>query len=104
MIKLLLSLLPFISMPRSLAGVLVTEREDLGLLATVLVLEAGGDGYDGMYAVGSVIRNRALASHESLTKTVKAHGQFSCLNGGLEQARKNAANRSNFWIALKIAG
>lgn len=59
---------------------LPVHEENRPLLAAVLVMEAGNDGYTGMRAVASVIRNRSLIRHSSLTSQVLLPSQFSCLN------------------------
>lgn len=106
MLKFLLSLLPFISMPGRLPGLgynpLTTENTPL--IASVLILEAGGDGPDGMYAVGSVIRNRAIKNGTMLTEEVLRPLQFSCLNQRtVPHAIQIARERPRYWEALKIA-
>lgn len=57
------------------------ERE---LLARTIQAEAGGEGYDGMLAVGAVIGNRARSGKyggSSLRDVIMAPGQFSAWNG-----------------------
>lgn len=55
--------------------------ENRDLLTAVLVFEAGGEGFSGMYAVASVIRNRAEIGKTTMTFQVLRKQQFSCLNG-----------------------
>ena len=57
------------------------ERE---LLARTIQAEAGGEGYDGMLAVGAVIGNRARSGKyggTSFRDVILAPGQFSAWNG-----------------------
>ncbi len=51
------------------------------LVAAVIILEAGGEGYKGMHAVASVIANRCKVDGKSPTQVVTKPYQFSCLNG-----------------------
>lgn len=53
------------------------------LAVQTLVLEAGGEGYAGMEAVGEVIRNRALKAHIGVNEVVMRPKQFSCWNDRL---------------------
>ena len=50
------------------------------LIVQTLVLEAGGEGYEGMVAVGEVIRNRAKRGDLSPVEVVTRPKQFSCWN------------------------
>ncbi|MGQ0565578.1 MAG: cell wall hydrolase [Gemmobacter sp.] len=59
------------------AGPPLNDRE---LLARTIEAEAGGEGYDGMLAAGSVIANRAAASNGNLRGVILAPGQFSAWN------------------------
>lgn len=52
---------------------------DVELLARTLEAEAGNQGFDGMLAVASVIRNRA-GSTENIRSTILKPGQFSAWN------------------------
>ena len=57
------------------------ERE---ILAATLQAEAGGEGYDGMLAAGSVIRNRASSGKyggNTIEGVIMKPGQFSAWNG-----------------------
>lgn len=64
--------------PASDGGPPLNDRE---LLARTLMAEAGGEGYDGMLAAGSVIANRARANDGNLRGVILAPGQFSAWNG-----------------------
>lgn len=57
-----------------------TEEE---LLAKTLMAEAGGEGYDGMIAAGSVINNRVSSGSygKGLEGVIMRPGQFSAWNG-----------------------
>lgn len=70
----------------------LSAEENRHILASVLVLEAGNEGYVGMYAVASVIRNRAIQHKTTFTHQVLRPSQFSCLNhrsayGAIQVAR-----------------
>ena len=45
-----------------------------------LILEAQGEGFEGMVAVGEVIRNRAFKGSRRVERVVMAPWQFSCWN------------------------
>lgn len=67
------------------------ERE---LLARTIQAEAGGEGYDGMLAVGAVIGNRARSGKyggSSLRDVILAPGQFSAWNGVTGYAKGEGA-------------
>lgn len=50
------------------------------LVASVILLEAGGEGQDGMQAVASVIQNRCRRDGLTPFEVVTKPKQFSCLN------------------------
>ena len=52
------------------------------LVAAVIVLEAGGEGPDGMHAVANVIQNRALLRNLKPSDVVMQPNQFSAMNPG----------------------
>jgi len=52
-----------------------------------LILEAAGEGYEGMVAVGEVIRNRAKFFHKGFEAVCLMPKQFSCWND-----KQNAEN------------
>lgn len=54
---------------------------DRELLARTIEAEAGGEGFDGMLAAGSVMANRAAANGGDLRGAIMAPGQFSAWNG-----------------------
>lgn len=54
---------------------------DRELLARTIMAEAGGEGYQGMLAAGSVIANRSRANDGNLRGVIMAPGQFSAWNG-----------------------
>ncbi|MGN7869542.1 cell wall hydrolase [Paracoccus sp. 22332] len=67
------------------------ERE---LLARTIQAEAGGEGYDGMLAVGAVIGNRARSGKyggTSFRDVIMAPGQFSAWNGVTGYAKGEGA-------------
>ena len=57
----------------------VDNLSDVELLARTLEAEAGNQGFDGMLAVASVIRNRA-GSADNIRATILKPGQFSAWN------------------------
>tara|TARA_A100001201_G_scaffold143000_1_gene142928 strand:+ start:7342 stop:8934 length:1593 start_codon:yes stop_codon:yes gene_type:complete len=57
----------------------VDDLSDVELLARTLEAEAGNQGFDGMLAVASVIRNRA-GSADNIRATILKPGQFSAWN------------------------
>lgn len=83
--------------PRARGIVPQDQRE---LLALTLDAEAGGEGYDGMLAAGSVIANRAKTDGYGgdISEVIMKPGQFSAWNsvtgyangeGGLDMASRN---------------
>lgn len=54
-------------------------QEDVTAIRTIL-LEARGEGLNGMIAVGEVIRNRAKARHQTFSEVCLAPLQFSAWN------------------------
>ena len=72
------------------------------LIASVVILEAGGEGKQGMQAVYEVINNRAKDGN--LVKIVLAKKQFSCMNSlAPDQAFAKAKKHINFNYALSLA-
>lgn len=61
----------------------VGSFSDREILALTLQAEAGGEGYDGMLAAGSVIANRAASGKygEGISGVIMKPGQFSAWNG-----------------------
>ena len=61
----------------------VGDFSDKEILALTLQAEAGGEGYEGMLAAGSVIANRAASGKygEGITGVIMKPGQFSAWNG-----------------------
>lgn len=80
------------------AGGPLNDRE---ILARTIMAEAGGEGYEGMLGVGSVIANRARTGRygKNIRDVIMAPGQFSAWNsvtgyaggeGGLDMNRMRA--------------
>lgn len=70
-----------LGIPPASGAVLQDERD---LLARTIQAEAGGEGYQGMLAVGSVINNRARSGNyggSKLRDVIMKPGQFSAWNG-----------------------
>ena len=61
----------------------VGDFSDKEILALTLQAEAGGEGYEGMLAVGSVIANRAASGKygEGISGVIMKPAQFSAWNG-----------------------
>jgi spore germination cell wall hydrolase CwlJ-like protein len=55
------------------------DRADREIVATCLVLEAGGEGPEGMQAVLNVILNRADGNLYQMVKETSKYGAFSCM-------------------------
>ena len=72
------------------------------VIAATLVLEAGGEGKEGMQAVREVIANRASNKTEKAVCLQRL--QFSCWNGkGEEEGVSKAKNHPKWNLALSIA-
>jgi spore germination cell wall hydrolase CwlJ-like protein len=74
-----------------------------------LVLEAGGEGTEGMQAINEVIQNRARRLSTYPTDKLKAlydvvvkPKQFSCFNAGVDAAIAKAKKHSKWFEAIKI--
>lgn len=67
--------------------------EDLSVPVQTIILESGGEGFEGMIAVANVIRNRAKARNMTYTAVCLQKWQFSCWNGS--KARGGAFIRKN---------
>lgn len=72
---------PFGASPAGSAADAGPPLNDRELLARTIMAEAGGEGYEGMLAAGSVIANRAAANNGNLRGVILAPGQFSAWNG-----------------------
>lgn len=60
------------------------DTSDVSLLAALIYCEAGGEGYDGQLAVGSVVINRVNSTHfpNSVSSVIYQGGQFSPVASG----------------------
>ena len=67
------------------------------IVTSVIVLEAQGEGREGMEAVASVIRNRSVQQHKTMEQIVLAPRQFSCLNAVDAQKAIRKARTSPVW-------
>lgn len=76
------------------------------VLASVIINEAGGEGYRGMQAVAAVIQNRTSANKTAI-EVVLAPKQFSCVNGISERQMKSYIAKSkkhkNWNLAFDLA-
>jgi len=87
----------------------VDDLSDTELLARTLEAEAGNQGFEGMLAVASVIRNRA-GSKENIRATILKPGQFSAwnsltgfANGAQGQNMKTIEPSNNAYAAANSA-
>lgn len=81
-----------------------SAASELDVIASVIVLEAGGEGREGMKAVACVIQNRARARSKSPYQIVTEPKQFSCLNGKTPSQVVCLAQCSPSWpYALRLA-
>jgi N-acetylmuramoyl-L-alanine amidase len=69
----------FFTAPR-LHGVEPNHISDVDLIASVILLEAGGEGPIGMHAVANVICNRSIQRAITHREVVLQKMQFSCMN------------------------
>ena len=88
------------SLPQAQSVTVTVSQTEV--VAATLVMEAGGEGRQGMEAVREVIANRAKNKSEIIV--CLAPKQFSCWNGiavgtGIDKARKHP----RWELALKIA-
>lgn len=56
------------------------DSSDREIVATCLVLEAGGEGAEGMQAVLNVVLNRAKGDLSGIVPAVVRRGAFSCMS------------------------
>ncbi|MCC7299677.1 MAG: cell wall hydrolase [Verrucomicrobia bacterium] len=56
------------------------DNTDRQIIATCMVLEAGGEGTDGMQAVLNVILNRADGCQDRMVEQTVKYGAFSCMS------------------------
>lgn len=93
-ILILAALFPFV-------GAAAASRE---VAAAVIILEAGGEGRQGMEAVAEVIQQRARERRQTSERVVLAAGQFSCMNARTpQQAVRAARNHPRWKDALTMA-
>lgn len=77
------------------------DAHSLPIPVLTLLAEAGGEGFDGMVAVGNVIRNRAAKRGLTVDEVCLQHLQFSCWNDkGLTVYRYAGRNRAIWQDAL----
>lgn len=98
MLRLLLTLMLFGCTVRAFAK---PEHE---LFAAVLVLEAAGEGRQGMQAVANVIVNRTERRQSTFRREILRPRQFSSLNGRSETHAIELARRDSSWtVAIELA-
>ena len=78
---------------------------DQTIVATTLILEAGGEYDEGsLEAVYEVIYNRAIKKNQSFSEVCLARKQFSCWNGkDIDKTIEKASKHPRWNEALKIA-
>ena len=78
---------------------------DQTIVATTLILEAGGEYDEGsLEAVYEVIYNRAIKKNQSFSEVCLARKQFSCWNGkDIYETIEKASKHPRWNEALKIA-
>ena len=83
----------------------ITVRSlDTQVVAATLILEAGGEGKEGMEAVREVIANRSRSSILTEAQVCLKRLQFSCWNGtSVNAGIKKAKLHKNWSLALEIA-
>ncbi len=76
-------------------------RDGVDVAIATLVLEAVGEGFDGMVAVAEVIRNRAARSGKSYGEVCLKPYQFSCWNDAARAREFLDAHRDFFEAAYR---
>ena len=78
---------------------------DQTIVATTLILEAGGEYYEGsLEAVYEVIYNRAIKKNQSFSEVCLARKQFSCWNDkDIMENIEKASNHPRWNEAMRIA-
>lgn len=77
------------------------DAHSLPIPVLTLLAEAGGEGFDGMVAVGNVIRNRAAKRGLTVEEVCLQRLQFSCWNDkGVTVYRYAERNRAIWQDAL----
>ena len=70
------------------------------VVVRTIILEAVGEGYEGMVAVGEVIRNRAKFFQKDFKSVCLMPKQFSCWNDAGRAARFVEEHRDQYFLAL----
>lgn len=76
-------------------------RDGVDIAIATMVLEAAGEGFDGMVAVAEVIRNRAAEARENYGEVCLAPYQFSCWNDAARAREFLAKHRDVFETAFR---
>ena len=69
-------------------------------MAETLLMEALGEGYKGMVAVGEVIRNRTRLFDKNAENVCRMPKQFSCWNDEKHADKFLKQNRAYYFIAV----
>ncbi len=76
------------------------------IVAMTLFMEAAGEGFDGQYAVASVIWNRADGDKTKFVEVCKKPKQFSCWNnvkdGTMPKIKDDPASRQAWGFSQRI--
>jgi len=76
------------------------HKHDDEVAVKTIILEAAGEGYRGMVAVGEVIRNRSDLFHKDFNTVCLMPKQFSCWNDRARAKRFIEKHRDYYFIAL----
>ena len=104
------AVLPLIpSVPRNVQGSgigaihgLLRRSDEERIIVETLLMEAVGDGYEAMVAVGEVIRNRSVLFHKDFKEVCLAPYQFSCWND-TERAKKFLEDHRQYYALAEKA-
>lgn len=78
------------------------QQKQSDVVIACIILEAGGEGKEGMEAVNEVLHNRSTAQHKSLYQVATAPLQFSCFNNGVDAAVAKAKKHPYWNVAASI--
>jgi spore germination cell wall hydrolase CwlJ-like protein len=79
------------------AAPVFAEVSDRELFASLLILEAAGEGERGMHAVANVVHNRAVKRDSTYRQEILRSKQFSSVTGKTTQEMVNRARKDRNW-------
>jgi N-acetylmuramoyl-L-alanine amidase len=87
----------------AMGGAIGVSQSELDLLAAIIQCEAGGEGYDGMIAVGAVVMNRVNSGSfpGTITEVVYQSGQFTPAATGFLSNVLSSGARSDCYEAAQ---